>query len=373
VRRLLLLVLFVPAMTWSQVARLTFVTESPRKIWCAESVTETPPVSSTATSAKEVKTPLSKKVLCVLDTATGNLASKPIAGLNAWAVKPSDFNLVGEVQVVAESIPVPATYKFGDRVFDVMNEGGTEASFYGVEPGPHSFEVTYAKDGKNVEGQQTFEIQLERKEAVPTLVIRAKAAPSATSQSAPKPANPTGGGLMGTLLAIFIVAGLAIAVLVFGMRWIYANQDKAQTALGKLGVQVPDPLDPDPTPPTPPASPTPDSHAFAPIVLPGADPGYSSVVATPGVPRLSGPNGSFELSEGVHVLGREAGLTISLGGESTISRRHAELVVSAGQITLRDLGSTNGTFLNGQPVVGDVTVRAGDTIRFGSVQMKLES
>jgi CheY-like chemotaxis protein len=45
-----------------------------------------------------------------------------------------------------------------------------------------------------------------------------------------------------------------------------------------------------------------------------------------------------------------------------ISRRHCALFVRDGQVWVRDLGSRNGTFLNGQPVQGDQPVRDGDRL-----------
>jgi len=54
--------------------------------------------------------------------------------------------------------------------------------------------------------------------------------------------------------------------------------------------------------------------------------------------------------------------------EGSVSSRHAEIVVDDGAAVLRDLGSTNGTFLNGEQVVGEASLREGDEIYFGSVR-----
>jgi adenylate cyclase len=56
--------------------------------------------------------------------------------------------------------------------------------------------------------------------------------------------------------------------------------------------------------------------------------------------------------------------------DPTISRRHAELVSEAGGITVRDLGSSNGTFLNGRRV-SEAMAAPGDTITFGKVSFEL--
>ena len=60
--------------------------------------------------------------------------------------------------------------------------------------------------------------------------------------------------------------------------------------------------------------------------------------------------------------------------DPTISRRHAEVTVTDGQVRLRDLGSSNGTLRNQQPVLGDlVTLTAGDTVTFGKVVFTLHA
>lgn len=59
--------------------------------------------------------------------------------------------------------------------------------------------------------------------------------------------------------------------------------------------------------------------------------------------------------------------------DPTVSRRHAVVELDAGGLTLRDLGSRNGTAVNGSPVVGSVRLHAGDVVSFGSVEARVES
>jgi hypothetical protein len=57
----------------------------------------------------------------------------------------------------------------------------------------------------------------------------------------------------------------------------------------------------------------------------------------------------------------------------TVSRVHAELSRQSGTWVLRDLGSTNGTTVNGRRVIGAAVVREGDQVGFGSVSFRLSA
>jgi len=70
------------------------------------------------------------------------------------------------------------------------------------------------------------------------------------------------------------------------------------------------------------------------------------------------------------LIGRDPGNGLRLSHE-TVSRLHAELSMRDGRWLLRDLGSTNGTCVNGQRVIGTVTVRDGDQVSFGRMSFRL--
>ena len=74
----------------------------------------------------------------------------------------------------------------------------------------------------------------------------------------------------------------------------------------------------------------------------------------------------FPLYAGTYVVGRDADVEIRLDA-STVSRRHARIVVSGEQMTLEDVGSKNGTYRGGERVHGAVPLEDGDAIRIGSV------
>lgn len=79
----------------------------------------------------------------------------------------------------------------------------------------------------------------------------------------------------------------------------------------------------------------------------------------------------FELKEGEEYdVGRDEILEIPLD-DPTVSRRHARLRVSEGGVMVLDLRSSNGTFLNGQPIKRELAT-PGDRLRFAEVGFKLD-
>jgi adenylate cyclase len=98
----------------------------------------------------------------------------------------------------------------------------------------------------------------------------------------------------------------------------------------------------------------------------------------PGVTRyrLTSTDGlqQHELRAGVQlVVGRAPSSDIAIF-DGTVSRRHAELHVEDGGVSVRDLGSSNGTFRNGERIEDGepVIVSPGDTITFGKVGFKVQ-
>jgi DNA-binding winged helix-turn-helix (wHTH) protein len=72
------------------------------------------------------------------------------------------------------------------------------------------------------------------------------------------------------------------------------------------------------------------------------------------------------LTVGEHVIGRDPDVEVRLDS-STVSRRHARIVVTAEGAVLEDFGSKNGTFCGDERVTAPVQLADGDTIRIGSL------
>lgn len=71
-------------------------------------------------------------------------------------------------------------------------------------------------------------------------------------------------------------------------------------------------------------------------------------------------------------IGRDPASGLRLNHE-TVSRVHAELSRQGGMWVLRDLGSTNGTTVNGRRVIGAAVVREGDQVSFGHMAFRLST
>jgi DNA-binding winged helix-turn-helix (wHTH) protein len=74
----------------------------------------------------------------------------------------------------------------------------------------------------------------------------------------------------------------------------------------------------------------------------------------------------FPLPTGEHVIGRDPDVEIRLDG-STVSRRHAKLIVTEEGVVLEDFGSKNGTRRGSERVTSPVHLVDGDTIHIGSL------
>ena len=98
---------------------------------------------------------------------------------------------------------------------------------------------------------------------------------------------------------------------------------------------------------------------------------------TRGAPRVltitqgSQAGQSANLADGVILIGRGADAQLNLD-DDYVSTRHARVVSGDNGIYVEDLGSTNGSYVNGQRITGPTTITLSDTIRIGRTTMKLE-
>jgi FHA domain len=70
-------------------------------------------------------------------------------------------------------------------------------------------------------------------------------------------------------------------------------------------------------------------------------------------------------------IGRAPGCAVSLPDDTFVSQMHARVFHRENDFFVEDLGSTNGTFLNGQKVGAPVALRVGDRLQIGNTTLGL--
>ena len=81
--------------------------------------------------------------------------------------------------------------------------------------------------------------------------------------------------------------------------------------------------------------------------------------------------GSEHPFDGRLVIGRERGSADLVLDDPGVSRRHAAIVASTGTLTVEDLGSSNGTFVNGTRISGQARLAEGDQVQVGATVLAL--
>jgi hypothetical protein len=79
---------------------------------------------------------------------------------------------------------------------------------------------------------------------------------------------------------------------------------------------------------------------------------------------------NFGLGTGINTVGRSTENSVAIP-ESSISGRHCEIEVDEQGVLVRDLQSTNGTFIDGQPV-SEAWILPGQVLQLGSLPLRLE-
>ena len=76
------------------------------------------------------------------------------------------------------------------------------------------------------------------------------------------------------------------------------------------------------------------------------------------------PGVTFGLEGDQLFIGRDAAHAVSIN-DAEVSRKHARLTFQGGKYVIEDLGSTNGTFVNGQRLVSPAVLKPGDVVSLG--------
>lgn len=100
-----------------------------------------------------------------------------------------------------------------------------------------------------------------------------------------------------------------------------------------------------------------------------AEPRQDAPTATPAVCRIIAGDREIGLPPGEHILGRATDAAVFVD-DVGVSRHHARIVVTSAGATLEDLGSKNGTMLDGLPIAGRCTLADGAAIVLGSTSLR---
>jgi predicted component of type VI protein secretion system len=79
---------------------------------------------------------------------------------------------------------------------------------------------------------------------------------------------------------------------------------------------------------------------------------------------------TLKLADGVTSIGRHDDCLIRIKS-AQVSRRHCEVFEDSDKLTIRDLGSSNGTFVNGKKVSGQQALKPGDELTVGAVTLRV--
>src|SRR6185295_18038334 len=91
------------------------------------------------------------------------------------------------------------------------------------------------------------------------------------------------------------------------------------------------------------------------------------LVVNPGSPSAW----EIQLKSGTNTIGRGFANDFKVADPS-VSGSHCQITVDNGSVILKDLGSTNGTYVNRAPVT-ETTLQAGQTVHLGGVEMVFQS
>ncbi|HEV2472296.1 MAG TPA: FHA domain-containing protein, partial [Chthonomonadales bacterium] len=319
-----------------------------------------------------------KTVLEIDDTGRGNSALIPIpSGKNPLvALSEASFNLVDRVSVPVDSDGVPVSGPEVDLQAKgmaapqsvVLSPSDQGVARFSLVPLGAPVKVT-VRFGSHSPISQTQTISLDHPAGgfswqpidthwadaakLQTAPPAAAASPTASPDNGAhsEPAESAGGGISSLINTVLILA--LIAALGYGLYWAVIT-GRVKTLLDRAGIDTA----PIAAAGTAPANPftKPELAPIQPITEATAEPfgpgpEAAGVTISDG-PRLIGTMGSysgsiFPLAGSSADIGRDNANAISLPQDNNASRRHASVRVDGAQYSITDLGSSNGTFVNG--------------------------
>lgn len=395
---------------------LSFPDEAPRIVFESNKLPTALPKDKKEAVGRQIKVQIKSRQdsdkLYLVNTQTGNSQSRPLGMVRdqTWTVSNDADSEAFEVvvRVTAGGAPIAAAevtlkdkYREQKKLLDPGAKGDVVFRF--VRFGELQVTVDYNSDGNPAAPvKQTFTLERSREEAKPVFAVAVPESAETVGGTSSNSGAKTGGdaapaenkapvsasnplaNLLSTLLGLGVIGGLGYV----GWRYLQNNPTKVTDTLEKLGADIPktpDPADMGDPVPAPPKAPAPmekiilgsdasvDTLSVSPPPSGSGDSAMSDFLVGLGSgPRLVDMSGTeLDLAEGEKVVGRESTAEFPVVHD-TVSRRHATLAVADGKVTLTDLGSTNGTWVNGRKIDSPTVLNPGDSVRFGGVEYRFE-
>jgi hypothetical protein len=367
---------------------LRFAESGDREVWILDELPDRMPAAGRAFNSKTVPVEVegNSQFIVVHDVETSSVALKRAGDVtSSWTVSDKDWR-AAEVTVKAFTSGKP----LGEGRIELhapsftksMTVEGGQAKFFAVPYGEVEVRVDYRNGGIPPTAPQLFRIRKEmppeeRTIAVTVVAGASNEASSETQPTVPELAKPP---WYSTVLWWLIGLGLAGAGLVFLMRFLKERSDVVEEKLRSLGVPIPSDVGTSTS-----ETDLPEAKPFeVPPVVPAGHCAYCGkpqadcvcrldaprAVPPSGEPELIGAGVELRIPEGECVVGREGDLQII---DPTVSRQHAKITREGALIKIEDLGSANGTYVDGVRIETETVLTRGSTVYFGSVKVRLEA
>jgi pSer/pThr/pTyr-binding forkhead associated (FHA) protein len=98
----------------------------------------------------------------------------------------------------------------------------------------------------------------------------------------------------------------------------------------------------------------------------------AGLVLTGGTLVIEETNQAYPLEQNPALIGRDPAYDVTLTEDGAVSQTHAAISFDNGTFVLQDMGSENGTYLNGRLLTGPEILKDGDTIRVGDTSLVMQ-
>ena len=188
--------------------------------------------------------------------------------------------------------------------------------------------------------------------------------PAATAEGVPAGTSAPASGLSAFFNAWWpwLVGGGVVLVIV--IIYLVARRKPQPTVAAVPAQPVVPAVAADPLPQVQPAAPLPEATRRS----PPAPSGPTLTLAFMNGPRR-GETVPLVMAPDI-VVGRAAACTLTLAGDDEVSGRHARFYIQSRRLLLEDLGSTNGTWLNGVRLVAPSPLSPGDVMQCGQTELR---